>query len=113
MASKCFSSSTTYFWSINEKFSRIYNFLDYVNQLIPPFIGTAEEILILAVTINLYMKILGNYFLIYPKTKVDSFKLVQAIELFGSNFPVIIVLYLLTIFMAKHYSTFSGIASAQ
>ena len=113
MASKSFSSSLNYFWFTNDKLKRNYSFLDAVNQLIPPFIGTASEILILAVTINLFMKILGNYFLIYPKTKVDSYTLLKAIGLFGSNFPAIIVLYLLTIFMTKHYSTFSGIASAQ
>jgi len=67
----------------------------------------------MAVTINLYTKIIGNYFLIYPKTKVDSYTLLQAICLFGSNFPAVIVLYLLTVFMSKHYATFSGIVSSQ
>ena len=113
MASKSFSANTWYFWQLKERGNRAYQFLDYVNQLIPPFIGTALEVLLLAVTVNLYMKVLGKYFLIYPKTKVDSYTLLQAITLFGSNFPAIIVLYLLTIFMSKHYYTFSGISSVQ
>ena len=75
IASRAFTTTTWYFWHILERGNRAYTILDYVNQLIPPFIATALEILILAVTINLYMKILGYYFMIYPKTKVDSYTL--------------------------------------